>query len=114
MPIHLRPSFWAAWIAVPQPQNGSSTTSPGLLLALMMRSRRATGFAWGSRDIPTVPCRCSISSQRSVMVAPAFHPDTALVTGNTSRLCLSAIRPSSYAARIRFSVHLQTVTPRNS
>ena len=28
MPIHLRPSFCAASIAVPHPQKGSSTTSP--------------------------------------------------------------------------------------
>ena len=35
MPIHSRPSFSAASMVVPQPQNGSSTTSPGLLLAWM-------------------------------------------------------------------------------
>ena len=33
MPIHLRPSFCAAAMVVPHPQNGSRTTSPGLLLA---------------------------------------------------------------------------------
>ena len=44
MPIQRRSSFCAAAMAVPQPQNGSSTTSPGLLLAWMMRSRRARGF----------------------------------------------------------------------
>jgi SnoaL-like polyketide cyclase len=47
MPIHLRPSFWAAAMAVPHPQNGSSTRSPGLLLAWMMRSRRAMGAGLG-------------------------------------------------------------------
>jgi hypothetical protein len=31
-------------MVVPQPQNGSSTTSPGLLDAAMMRSSSATGF----------------------------------------------------------------------
>ncbi len=44
MPIQLRLSFSAAMTAVPQPQNGSSTRSPGLLEAEMMRSRRARGF----------------------------------------------------------------------
>ena len=34
-------SLWAAAMAVPQPQKGSSTTSPGLLLAWMMRSSKA-------------------------------------------------------------------------
>jgi hypothetical protein len=33
--------------AVPQPQNGSSITSPSLLLARMMRSRSASGFCVG-------------------------------------------------------------------
>ena len=47
MPIHCRPNFCAAWTAVPQPQNGSRTTSPGLLLALMMRSNKASGFCVG-------------------------------------------------------------------
>ena len=32
MPIQRRLSCWATTIAVPQPQNGSSTTSPSLLL----------------------------------------------------------------------------------
>ena len=44
MPIHCRPSFSAACTVVPQPQNGSSTTSPGLEEAATMRSSRATGF----------------------------------------------------------------------
>ena len=44
MPIHRRPARCAATSAVPLPQNGSSTTSPGLLLALMMRSSKAMGF----------------------------------------------------------------------
>ena len=44
MPIQRRFSFCAACTAVPQPQKGSSTTSPSLLDALMMRSRRARGF----------------------------------------------------------------------
>ena len=44
MPIQRRFSFCAAWTVVPQPQNGSSTVSPSLEEAEMMRSRRATGF----------------------------------------------------------------------
>ena len=47
IPIHCRPSFWAATIAVPQPQNGSRTTSPGLEDAAMIRSSSATGFCVG-------------------------------------------------------------------
>ena len=47
MPIQRRPSFCAAATVVPQPQNGSSTTSPGLLVAGMMRSSSATGFCVG-------------------------------------------------------------------
>ena len=41
MPTHLRPSLSAATQAVAQPQKGSRTMSPSLLLALMMRSSRA-------------------------------------------------------------------------
>jgi len=37
----------AAAVAVPQPQNGSSTTSPSLLDAAMMRSSSASGFCVG-------------------------------------------------------------------
>jgi len=44
MPIQRRSSFWAAWTAVPQPQKGSRTMSPGLEEAEMMRSRRVRGF----------------------------------------------------------------------
>jgi len=33
IPIHFRPNFCAATMAVPQPQKTSITTSPGLLLA---------------------------------------------------------------------------------
>ena len=44
IPIHRLSSFWAAATVVPHPQKGSRTTSPSLLLAWMIRSRRATGF----------------------------------------------------------------------
>jgi len=46
MPIHFRggSSFCAATSAVPQPQKGSSTMSPGLEDAEIIRSNRATGF----------------------------------------------------------------------
>ena len=47
MPIQLRPSFCAAWTAVPQPQNGSSTTSPSFDEAAMIRSSSASGFCVG-------------------------------------------------------------------
>jgi hypothetical protein len=44
IPIHSRPIRCAASVVVPHPQNGSSTTSPGLLLAETMRSSSASGF----------------------------------------------------------------------
>ena len=44
MPIHWRPKRSALTQAVAQPQNGSSTMSPSLLLALMIRSSNARGF----------------------------------------------------------------------
>jgi len=47
MPIHWRFSFCAATSAVPHPQNASSTMSFSLLLALMMRSKSASGFCVG-------------------------------------------------------------------
>ena len=47
MPIQRRLSRSAATVAVPHPQKGSSTTSPSLLLALMMRSSNASGFCVG-------------------------------------------------------------------
>ena len=47
MPIQRRPRFSAATQAVAQPQKGSSTTSPSLDDALMMRSTRASGFCVG-------------------------------------------------------------------
>ena len=47
MPIHLRPRFSAATQAVAHPQNGSSTTSPSLDDALMIRSSSASGFCVG-------------------------------------------------------------------
>ncbi len=43
----LPPEFFRRMTVVPQPQNGPSTTSPGLEEALRMRSRRATGFGVG-------------------------------------------------------------------
>ena len=47
MPIQWRPNSPAAWQAVPQPQNGSSTKSPGLLEARMMRRSKSSGFCVG-------------------------------------------------------------------
>ena len=41
---HCRPNRSAAMAVVAQPANTSSTTSPGLLLAVMMRSYNANGF----------------------------------------------------------------------
>ena len=47
MPIHRRPRRSATATVVPQPQKGSSTTSPSLLEEAMMRSSRASGFCVG-------------------------------------------------------------------
>ena len=44
IPIHCLCKLSAATQVVAQPQNGSRITSSGLLLALMMRSKRARGF----------------------------------------------------------------------
>ena len=44
IPIHFRPSFSAASIAVPQPQNGSRIVSPSLEEDRMMRSRSAASL----------------------------------------------------------------------
>ena len=42
--IQRRPSFCATAAVVPEPMKQSRTRSPGLEEALMMRSRRASGF----------------------------------------------------------------------
>jgi len=42
--IHFRPSFSATAAVVPDPQKKSATMSFSLEEALMMRSRRASGF----------------------------------------------------------------------
>ena len=47
MPIQRRPSLWAAWTAVPQPQKGLRMTSSGFEDAVMIRSRSASGFCVG-------------------------------------------------------------------
>src|SRR5215211_4897980 len=47
MPIHWRFRRSATAMVVPQPQKGSRTTSPRLLLAWIMRSNSASGFCVG-------------------------------------------------------------------
>ena len=47
MPIHCRPSCSAATHVVAQPANGSSTMSPGLEDASIMRAYNANGFCVG-------------------------------------------------------------------
>ena len=47
LPIHSRCRRSAATAAVAQPQNGSSTVSPSLLDARMIRSKSAKGFCVG-------------------------------------------------------------------
>ena len=47
MPTQRRPSFCAATMAVPQPQNGSSTMSPGLLLACDDALQQGDGLLCG-------------------------------------------------------------------
>ncbi len=44
MPMKWRPSFLATAPVVPVPKNGSSTTSPGLLVPTRMRCSSASGF----------------------------------------------------------------------
>ena len=47
MPTHCLPRFSAATQAVAQPAKGSSTQSPSLEDAFMMRSSKARGFCVG-------------------------------------------------------------------
>ena len=61
MPNHSRPSFSAATQAVAQPQNGSKTTSPGLLLARIILSSKAMGF-WVGNPVCSWDCAPSNSS----------------------------------------------------
>lgn len=44
IPIQCLFNLWAATMVVPQPQKGSNTVSPFLLLAEMTRSSSASGF----------------------------------------------------------------------
>ena len=43
-PIQRLPSFWATAAVVPEPIKQSRTKSPSLEEALIMRSKRASGF----------------------------------------------------------------------
>jgi len=47
MPIHLRLGLSATATVVPQPQKGSRTKSPSFDDALIILSRRASGFCVG-------------------------------------------------------------------
>ena len=56
MPIQRRLRRWATAIAVPHPQKGSRTVSPSLELALMMRSRRASGSSQAFAALGAAAC----------------------------------------------------------
>ena len=67
MPIHCRERFSAATSAVPHPQKASRTMSFGLLLALMIRSKRASGFCVGKPSLSPfllMPRSISMSSHQ--------------------------------------------------
>ncbi len=74
MPIHRRPSAWAASMVVPHPQNGSSTTSPGLDARRddpLQRAPRAS--AWGSRGVLRA-ASSSVWMSVQTSLAPDFVP----------------------------------------
>ena len=63
MPSQRRPSPWAASMAVPQPQKGSSTTSPGLLLArndALQQGERFLGWVAEAFAMFSLPSRLYI------------------------------------------------------
>ena len=66
IPTQRRPSFCAATTAVPQPQNGSSTTSPGLEESAGMRSNRVT-----THEVVTRICRFELIVVHDIGQLPA-------------------------------------------
>ena len=52
MPMRPRPSLFATAPVVPVPKNGSSTTSPGLVEAMMTRWSSPSGFCVGCALAP--------------------------------------------------------------
>lgn len=84
MPIHRRSRRCAAATVVPQPQKGSRTTSPSLLLAEMIRSRRASGFCVG---YPSRSEAAALIGWISVQMSRTATP------GNSSRRVLSLGEP---------------------
>ena len=78
MPAHFRFSRIAAAIVVPQPQNGSSTRSPSLLEARMMRCSSATGFCVGypsfSREKLSIMMEWSLSPALQFQVSSRGIP----------------------------------------
>ena len=77
MPTKWRPSRLATAPVVPEPKNGSSTTSPGLVEAIMMRASSASGFCVG----------CSLSP------SPSFSRSAPVQIGNSQseRICTSSL-----------------------
>ncbi|MNT46655.1 hypothetical protein D3C72_1833150 [compost metagenome] len=77
MPMKWRPSLRATAPVVPVPKKGSSTTSPGLVVALRMRNSRASGFWVG----------CTLSS------ASSLRRSAPVQIGNSQslRICVSSL-----------------------
>ena len=100
IPIHCRPSFCAAAIAVPHPQNGSSTTSPGLLLALIAAWAVATIGAFISAFFHDTSQILEVTCQLGFFLTPIMYRRTLLdsrglgwvVDLNPANLYLSVIR----------------------
>ena len=59
MPMKCRPSRFATAPVVPEPKNGSSTTSPGFVAASITRASSASGFCVGCTLWPSSSFRRS-------------------------------------------------------
>src|SRR5438552_18048186 len=83
-------------MVVPHPQNGSSTTSPGLLDALIIRSRSICGLCVG---YPNRSCACELIGEMSVQTFPSRRPGISskyrLSCGRLSLLSAYEMRPSA-------------------
>ena len=115
MPIHRRCrrySTSAATHVVAHPQKGSSTISPGLLLARIIRAKSASGFCVG---YPTrslfFAVKLGMSIQILLRVLPFCSSRYRLYRGTfPGRIC--TIRPALISLRMRFFAHRHVlVTP---
>src|SRR5947207_7963337 len=102
-------------MVVPHPQNGSSTTSPALVLALIILSSSANGFWVGN---PRRSCAWEFRGAISIQTSSKGFPSRSskyLLTRGTAPGLGWITSPALYAAPIRSLVHRQTLSgPTNS